>query len=215
MNMDVYISGNVVVDLNRSKPRCRCTCRCKKDVDVDAYVDVDVHIDVEVNVDVDVHIDKERWPAGRPVDQSAGRPSTGRRSTGRPVGRSTGAGRPVGRSAGRPVRPLTLTRPPDRRFYCCCASRKRPIRDHQIADSSAVGHPEGAQAEAARSQILVLLRIQKAPKERPPNRRFYFCWAPRKGGIQRAPAELGRQRKNREADPPVRNTVNEYYRIAS
>ena len=140
--MDVYVGGNVDVDLYRSRPRCRCTCRCRKHVDVDAYVDVDVHIDVEVNVDVDVHIDKERWPAGRPVDQSAGRPSTGRRSTGRPVGRSTGAGRPVSRSACRPVRPLTLTRPPDRRFYCCCASRRRPKRGRRIADSIAVGHPE-------------------------------------------------------------------------
>ena len=80
-------------------------------------------------------------------------------------------------------------------FQCCCVSSKRPKRGHEIADSNAVGHPEGAQAEAARSQILVLLRIQKAPKERPPNRRFYCCWAPREGGIQRAPAELGRQRK--------------------
>merc|ERR1711983_17830 len=52
-------------------------------------------------------------------------------------------------------------RPPNRRFYCCCASRKHPRRGHQIADSSAVGHPDGAQTEAPRSQILFVLSIQK------------------------------------------------------
>ena len=34
------------------------------------------------------------------------------------------------------------------------------------------GHPEGAHREAAESRILVLLGIQKASKERPPDRRF-------------------------------------------
>ena len=53
-------------------------------------------------------------------------------------------------------------RPPNRRFYSCCASRRRPKRGRRIADSSAVGHPEGAQREAAKSRILLLLDIQKA-----------------------------------------------------
>ena len=54
MNMDVYVCGNVDVDLCRSGLTYRCTCRCRDDVDVDAYLDVDVHIDVKVDVDVAV-----------------------------------------------------------------------------------------------------------------------------------------------------------------
>ena len=63
-------------------------------------------------------------------------------------------------------------------------------------------------------RILVLLGIQKAPKERPPNRRFYCCWAPREGGIQRAPADLGRQRQKRGRRPPVRNTIKRIPKVA-
>merc|ERR1739836_150142 len=84
-------------------------------------------------------------------------------------------GRPPDRHAGgRPT--ASGGRPPDRGFYSCCASRKRPKGDRQIADSIRVVHPEGAHREAAGSQILFVLCIQKAPKGRPPDRRFYsFC----------------------------------------
>ena len=145
MNMDVCVGGNVDVDLYRSRPRCRCTCRCKKDVDVNTYVDVDVHIDVEVNVDVEIHIDVERWPAGRPVDQSAGRPVGRRPVADRPVDQSAGRPGPVDQSAGRPV---------DRSDHSLSPGRP-------IADSIAVAHPEGAQREAAESQIRLLLGTQK------------------------------------------------------
>ena len=83
-------------------------------------------------------------------------------------------------------------RSPQKHGFCsCCASRRRPKGGRRIADSIAVGHPEGAQREAARSQILFVLCIQKAPKGRPPDRRFYSCCASRrrpKGGAGGRPA---------------------------
>ena len=59
------------------------------------------------------------------------------------------------------IQKASKERPPDRGFYCCCAFRRRPKRGRQIADSIAVVHPEGAQREAAESQILLLLGTQK------------------------------------------------------
>ena len=84
------------------------------------------------------------------------------------------------------IQKASKERPPDRRFYSCCASRRRPKRGRRIADSIRVVHPEGIKfceiggksrrigtlREAARSQILLLLCIQKASNEMPPDRGF-------------------------------------------
>ena len=53
--------------------------------------------------------------------------------------------------------------------------------DHgRPADRRAGGSADSTQREAARSQILVLLGIQKASKERPSDRGFHVCWASRR-----------------------------------
>ena len=69
------------------------------------------------------------------------------------------------------------------------------------ADSSAVVDPGSVQRDATKSRILLLLGIQKAPKERPPNRKFYCCWASRRVEFrERRPTSADRS-KNEVADP--------------
>ena len=93
------------------------------------------------------------------------------------------------------IQKASKDRPPNRGFYSCRPLRRRSPRGRRATDSSAVVHTERDQRQTSKSRIPLLLGIQKAPKERPPNRRFYCCWAPRESGIQRAAADLRRQKQ--------------------
>ena len=69
-------------------------------------------------------------------------------------------GRPgPGRAGGRPTRAGPSRRSADRTEPG--VGRPHPSGGRQIADSIAVAHPEGAQREAAESQILLLLGTQR------------------------------------------------------
>ena len=132
---------------------CKRGCRCREDVDVDANVDVDAHVHVEVDVDVAVGVDVDTEtsckcsraggrPAARPTEEKIMGPNPVRNTIVRipkkAPWRNFSSDRTPGitggrrRAGGRPAAPRG--RPPDRRFYSCCASGRRPKGGRQIAD---------------------------------------------------------------------------------